>query len=604
MATTIKWGLGLQAGPHAKAPMPPDPSCQPCPDCGGLECLCRPRFFAGQLLTERDLNLLDHYIVEKHKLHNRHLWGTGVVCGLEVRCAPCDDLVTVSAGYALSPCGEDIVVCKPDKVDICALIARCRNDSEPDCRPHGGDGKDECGDVIDDWILAIRYAESPSRGITPLTGAGQGCGCSCGGGCAGKTGGSCGCGCPTCSPSSAESRLAPATLKSPRLNRGAPPSCEPTVVCESYRYDVYRAPTPKVVDPDGVGAGLAGLVGSLEGDMFQKVRCCLQQLQAILPAPPGTIGAPIPAGDRQAWFKWCCAVRTALGDYLAVIGGTDCEAIGRLKGVVCPDPQMPVAAFTAALDAAEAAYGLIVLEAIFNCFCSAALPPCPPAGDPRVPLALVKVRRKDCHIVSVCDWTPLRKHVLTFPTLTYWLGWLPIARMIRAFMHTLCCDLFDLPDQFDRGDDPAQPIPGAGAIPQGGDAIPVGGGAGGDDMFADAVALNPFGGAKLDLSLFEAIGLSVQDKTVPTKGDVVKTAFSRKILAVDPELHGEERDEQVRRLADSAPLKLLGGMFGGAGAILGGAAPSSGVARDVAALKETVARQSAEIEALRARIDK
>src|SRR5690606_21431600 len=123
----------------------PDPACQPCPDCGGLECLCRPRFFAGQLLTEQDLNRLDHYIVEKHKLHNRHLFGSGVVCGLEVTCAPCDELVNVSPGYALSPCGEDIVVCKPDSVDICALIARCRDVEEPDCRPYAG--QDPCENI-------------------------------------------------------------------------------------------------------------------------------------------------------------------------------------------------------------------------------------------------------------------------------------------------------------------------------------------------------------------------------------------------------------------------------------------------------------------------
>ena len=62
-----------------------------CPACGGLQCLCRPRFFAGQLLTEEDLNRLDHYIVEKNKLHNRYLHGWGVVCGLEVVCHPCQD---------------------------------------------------------------------------------------------------------------------------------------------------------------------------------------------------------------------------------------------------------------------------------------------------------------------------------------------------------------------------------------------------------------------------------------------------------------------------------------------------------------------------------
>src|SRR5262245_12971670 len=148
--------------------LPPDPSCQPCPDCGGLECLCRPRFFAGQLLTEQDLNRLDHYITEKHKLHNRHLFGSGVVCGLVVTCAPCDERVNVSPGYALSACGEDIVVCKPDSVDICALIARCRDDVDPDCRPYGGG--DSCDDVEEEWVLALRYVETPSMPRTPVVG--------------------------------------------------------------------------------------------------------------------------------------------------------------------------------------------------------------------------------------------------------------------------------------------------------------------------------------------------------------------------------------------------------------------------------------------------
>src|SRR5215470_1506790 len=75
--------------------------CTPCPECGGLECLCRPRFFAGQLLTEADLNRLDHYIVAKNRLHNRYLHGWGVACGMEVVCHPCGNLVTVKTGYAL-----------------------------------------------------------------------------------------------------------------------------------------------------------------------------------------------------------------------------------------------------------------------------------------------------------------------------------------------------------------------------------------------------------------------------------------------------------------------------------------------------------------------
>ena len=67
--------------------------CKPapaCTECGELKCLCRPRFFAGQLLTEQDLNRLQTYVIEKNRLHNRYLHGWGVVCGLEVGCEPCD----------------------------------------------------------------------------------------------------------------------------------------------------------------------------------------------------------------------------------------------------------------------------------------------------------------------------------------------------------------------------------------------------------------------------------------------------------------------------------------------------------------------------------
>src|SRR5215472_6418460 len=117
-----------------KSPCDPGPVC---PACGGLECLCRPRFFAGQLLTEDDLNRLDDYIVAKNRLHNRYLVEWGVACGLEVVCNPCtgaDQIATgvlVKPGYALSPCGNDIVLCQTEPVDICALINACRPAQDP-----------------------------------------------------------------------------------------------------------------------------------------------------------------------------------------------------------------------------------------------------------------------------------------------------------------------------------------------------------------------------------------------------------------------------------------------------------------------------------------
>src|SRR5437773_4377678 len=99
---------------------PPQYTIPACPICGGLECLCRPRFFAGQLLSDEDLRALDHYIIEKNKLHNRYLHGTGTVCGLQILCHKCKGWVTITQGYAIDPCGNDIIVCKDYPFDLCA----------------------------------------------------------------------------------------------------------------------------------------------------------------------------------------------------------------------------------------------------------------------------------------------------------------------------------------------------------------------------------------------------------------------------------------------------------------------------------------------------
>lgn len=98
-----------------------------CTGCGTTRAFVRPRFFAGQLLTEEDLGLLGDYVVAKNRLHNKSLWGEGVVCGLDVTCDPCGGgTVIVQAGYALNCCGDDIVVPCPVRVDILQLVRELR----------------------------------------------------------------------------------------------------------------------------------------------------------------------------------------------------------------------------------------------------------------------------------------------------------------------------------------------------------------------------------------------------------------------------------------------------------------------------------------------
>ena len=102
-------------------------------DCGcgspGTSCECnpgvlvRPTFFAGQLLTDDDLQALMNYDVTRQRLHNRFLVGSGVACGLAVTCHPCGGgRVIVQPGYAVDCCGNEILVPCAVELDINAMV--------------------------------------------------------------------------------------------------------------------------------------------------------------------------------------------------------------------------------------------------------------------------------------------------------------------------------------------------------------------------------------------------------------------------------------------------------------------------------------------------
>jgi hypothetical protein len=589
-------------------PSPSDPSCQPCPDCGGLECLCRPRFFAGQLLSEQDLNRLDYYIKAKNRLHNRYLFGSGVVCGLEVRCNPCSDVVTVIPGYALSPCGDDIIVCKTDTVDICSLIAKCRATTGPDCRPYSADQTD-CAD-IEPWILAIRYEEKPARGITALTGGAKpnNC-CACG-----KTDCSCksaktDCGCGGGSAAYSNGSTSAAASATTRAPRNAPPACEPTLTCEGYRYDVFRAPTGE--EPGG-------------GEMFQRMIACYLDLAAQLPQfPPGKT-CDERFQNASAWSQWCYNVKRALIDYMATRGNYDCEAVYKLQAIACPPTDQGQQAFCDALDKLGVELSKAAGEALLACVCSAALPPCHDAGDPRVPLALVNVRRSDCSIVSVCDWTRLRRFVITFPTLRYWLGWLPYGRLIRNWMEAVCCNALGLPQIFPGGQLAATAAMGpdmaAGTTSSGAPASYATGttGAGttggtGQDMFSQPLTFD-FGKAGrtgLGTTVAQAVihNLGSPAPTLTT-GDLGQALFqpldltlpSVERLATQPAI--KVLSEIIRPLTRGIPPALL--QMGARPAPPARAAAPTAAAADVEELRarltelqRTIAEQQAQIDALR-----
>src|SRR5208282_5511658 len=107
--------------------------------------------------------------------------------------------VNVAPGYAVSPCGNDIIVAQNVCVDVCQLIQACQPQSPSDCYNMApivsgrGGNADQCSGGTTDWVLAVCYDEAPTRPCGALVGLNPPC-CGCGGACTGGCG-KAGCGC-------------------------------------------------------------------------------------------------------------------------------------------------------------------------------------------------------------------------------------------------------------------------------------------------------------------------------------------------------------------------------------------------------------------------
>jgi len=175
---------------------------QGCSACGGAhgasECACggcgcsscespmrgyaRPRFFSGQLLTEDDLQSLIDYVVAKNQLHNRMLFGAGVVCGLRVELDPCDhQRVRVGSGYALDCCGNDISVPCEVELNVVELLRALQRERGVDCgepceEQKGGDAR-PAEERRRCYCLYVRYCEQGTDLVVPYD-SGDSCGAS------------------------------------------------------------------------------------------------------------------------------------------------------------------------------------------------------------------------------------------------------------------------------------------------------------------------------------------------------------------------------------------------------------------------------------------
>ena len=142
----------------------------------------RPRFFAGQLLTEDDLTALTDYTTAKNRLHNRYLFGAGVVCGLWVNCDPCGgSTVTVQPGYALDCCGNDLILRCAATLDVNAMIrdllaTQLGKDCGDPCADQGTSSSKSQGTAATrHYRLYARYGEQETDPVAPYA-TGDQCG--------------------------------------------------------------------------------------------------------------------------------------------------------------------------------------------------------------------------------------------------------------------------------------------------------------------------------------------------------------------------------------------------------------------------------------------
>jgi len=389
-----------------------------CPACTGLQCLDRTRFFAGQLLSEADLNNEQSYWLAKSRLHNRYLNGWGVVCGMQVVCGECDGWVTVQSGYAIDPCGNDIIVCENQNFNVLKAIQACcapAKKQTANCSPLRYNPSPTCKGSKQEWCITIQYREQASRMVTPLTNATSQSTCSCGCG-SGKTNGGSG-GSNASSGSCSSSSAAQST--SSTAPAGA---CEATRIVEGFELGVV--PATEVA---------AELKAVSPGSLTYQLDECTAGLLALAEQMPKIDSQ---GSSEAAYQSLCSFFSTVQSFFSADTTLTHCSLLEKLSGIKIVSGQDIAMYLGIAAELKK-----LIAFAYLDCLCYAVVPPCPPPPcDNRIVLACLTIQ--DGRITDICHF-PGRKQLITLQTLGYWLGPLgldKIGLVLEEIFALVCCN--------------------------------------------------------------------------------------------------------------------------------------------------------------------
>lgn len=131
----------------------------------------RARYFDGELLNKQIFIAEQLYHNEKRKLLNRMLHGWGVVCGLKVKPTnPPGPNIIVEPGMALDCCGNEILVCEEQTVNLTVNPCRPKTDKFSCTEP----------DVVEKKLnvlyVVIKYQEVNTDPVPAYASSGN-CGC-------------------------------------------------------------------------------------------------------------------------------------------------------------------------------------------------------------------------------------------------------------------------------------------------------------------------------------------------------------------------------------------------------------------------------------------
>ena len=440
-----------------------------CPACTGLATAERPLFGTGMTLSAADLTALQDYVVTKNRLHNRYQHGWGVVCGLEVLCHDCEGSVTIRPGYAIDPCGDDIVVADAVRFDVleairdCTRLTRRRGD---DCDPWMPAPDEGCGEALSHWCIALKYREVETAVSQRLTTGGQACqtigkGGHSDCGCGGHGGASCGCGGSGGGGGVATKVRARGTASVVPTSLAAHNVCAPRRVRECYEVELVArdescAPRMWNRDPQNDQRQPFGMLGWLipaKSLLRNIMNCVVHDITALSERITGqdaeTIGV-LAGGDPSvlassdlsldAVHSAVCRARAVVLELLQDdFGTTRCQ----LLRATAEAKLAPPSSDENRADYIFRAQGMLTdllaawVQSMIDCICRAFLPDCPedPCDD-KVEIACISV--KAGKILSICNHS-CRKYAGSFPAMNYWLSLIPLAPLFARLLAMMCC---------------------------------------------------------------------------------------------------------------------------------------------------------------------